>query len=61
MPLSISLFFETNDVKINIDELKSNILSLDRCKSNQKIKTRSISINKLISLLQCYRDEHKSK
>lgn len=61
MLTSICMFFENQDVTINIDELKSNILSLDRCKSKHKVKTRSISINKLISLLQCYRDEHKIK
>lgn len=59
------LIMESDTICINPDEIKHYILKLKRCKRKDQIKTKSISVERLIKLLKCYKeekqDEHKDK
>ena len=56
---SIIRFLESEEVTINIDNLRSEILNLNRCKRKDQIRTKSISVNRLIKLLKCYKKEEE--
>ena len=56
---SIIRFLESEEITINIDNLRSEILNLNRCKRKDQIRTKSISVNRLIKLLKCYKKEEE--
>lgn len=59
----INFLFENkhDQMTIDFDEFRKDLLRTSRCKRKDQIKTRSISIEKLIKLLNAHRDEKSKK